>query len=350
MVDTSLRHTLISYEKAISRSSSGRILAQYVLQYTPSPRCWRRNSILVHANDLPNDWSNILSKLPQGVFHATACPTSLDVAVTSALGGISQDIEDDSELLFQPNCQGIEPSTHAGSFQLVKSSSQQVTKLVRFNTKLFGDLPSFLEKELVLLKRDDESRWLVYANTRTCLYHLWVSDYEQVLLLEIQRVREFDGVEGVGQFHGLVLDDNRHFIKGVLLALPSGPCKYLAMELIPEHTTWTRRERWARSLVKTVASAHAQGLVLGIKPGLLGGIFLSDDDRPSLQIWYNDIGLGLNWMGQIPPEYRSSYAWSEPVEYFATVETDLFNLGLVLWMFAEAEALHIASIFCDLAR
>lgn len=105
--------------------------------------------------------------------------------------------------------------------------------------------------------------------------------------------------------------------------------------------SWERREKWCRQLVEAVAAVHRQGKVVGFlghwrTAWRTGGVGIDGDDN--LILWrtfwttfpYNCCNIH---MAAIPPEYHSQLPTIGP-RIPVVPETDLYQLGLVLWQFA----------------
>ncbi|KAJ4364048.1 hypothetical protein N0V83_009503 [Neocucurbitaria cava] len=144
-------------------------------------------------------------------------------------------------------------------------------------------------------------------------------------------LREFDAVI---KFTGYVLDSTGSRLHSYLCEWPLlGSLEHVLTralrtgQLIP----WAIRETWVKQLITAVAKIHERGIAVGSINRL--SVFVHEDgnlvlDNPKTA------RRTLNQSGRLPPELRSDsyYALSHAKR---TLETDVFQLGLLLWCLME---------------
>ncbi|KIV97945.1 hypothetical protein PV10_01641 [Exophiala mesophila] len=96
---------------------------------------------------------------------------------------------------------------------------------------------------------------------------------------------------------------------------------------------WTRRRKWCRQLVQAVSQMHSQGFVVGYLGKMADcGVGIDSNDNAVL---YGRFSTTINYIPtkwDHPPECKHSISASRPM--MATPETDLYQLGFLLWRIA----------------
>jgi serine/threonine protein kinase len=152
-------------------------------------------------------------------------------------------------------------------------------------------------------------------------------------LYEVNALSSLCGTSNVVQFEGIVVDDDEKLIKGLLIgyceqgALVDVIYDYKHSEWLP----WTRRERWAKEIVKGLSEIHEAGFVQG--DFTLSNIVIDGDDTARI-IDINRRGCPVGWE---PPELSKLIQSGQRISIFIGVKSDLFQLGMVLWALAEQQ-------------
>lgn len=139
-----------------------------------------------------------------------------------------------------------------------------------------------------------------------------------------------------GRFAGIIRDCN-DMIVAFMSEVPKGG--WLATLMFEasrngQPIPLSRRLKWCRQLVEIVAEVHRHGQVLGMLGLALWWPWccLSVNDDDSIEPWIlfrPHISTERLYPGTIPPELRPLVTLTK-----ATAQTDLFQLGLMLWMIA----------------
>ena len=202
----------------------------------------------------------------------------------------------------------------------------------------------FLESEVITQSRKSSFCFIVQVESRICIERKapFVNSGTRGgngfknFFMDLTFLKSLRGCRGVAQFMGVVLDDARTHLKSYLYECPAfGDILTLLIaarsrsELIP----WEIRECWARQIVETVAEIHRD------KGALVGGLW-----------WLAEIGIRANGTvmftalrcsqrffdgrpRMMAPELRGippSETWK-----MATFRTEIFQLGMLLWLLAE---------------
>ncbi|KAF3929497.1 hypothetical protein ABW19_dt0201395 [Dactylella cylindrospora] len=118
---------------------------------------------------------------------------------------------------------------------------------------------------------------------------------------------------------------------------------------VNKRTPWARRELWARYIVESVAQLHSRGFSIGHLN--LNCYLLDDNDRPQLFLPNAAKYRCINADGEVPPEFRKGLRLrDEWVELKPTIQTDLFRLGMILWLLGNSEPVPVSSRFCEHAE
>jgi serine/threonine protein kinase len=152
-------------------------------------------------------------------------------------------------------------------------------------------------------------------------------------LYEVNALSSMRGTSNVVRFEGIVVDDDEKLIKGLLI----GYCEQGALVDIiydyknSEWMPWTRRERWAKQIVKGLSEIHESGFVQG--DFTLSNIVVDRDDTARI-IDINRRGCPVGWE---PPELARLIQSGQRISIYIGVKSDLFQLGMVLWALAEQQ-------------
>ena len=141
----------------------------------------------------------------------------------------------------------------------------------------------------------------------------------------------------VAPFMGVVVDPNRRYLKSFLTKCGTkGTISSNMLNADRDSTTvpWSRRERWARQMIRCVDEVHRRGQVLGSISGLDAFVVDEKDDAKITRLTLmepNDVWRHLS-RSLIPPELRKPS--NDPVQATWTTRCDLYQLGLHLWALA----------------
>lgn len=170
----------------------------------------------------------------------------------------------------------------------------------------------------------------------------------QVQVLESQMytmkvLHILDSSPGLPRFRGVVRD-RCGLVVGFLNDLPSRG--WFARLLIKNKTDRAYREKWCRQITEITAAFHRQALVVG----MLGGqtdppIAVDNEDRVVLlSMFRENLMYDSTCLGTLPPECRP---YTDGMR--ATFQTDLYQLGLVLWRIAGNRMGGVRNQFCRAA-
>lgn len=152
-------------------------------------------------------------------------------------------------------------------------------------------------------------------------------------LYEANALSSLRDSQNVVQFEGIVVDDKKQVVKGLLLSYAE---QGALVDLIYDykHTEWfpwARRERWAKQIVAGLADIHESGFVQG--DFTLSNIVVDEADSARI-IDINRRGCPVGWE---PPELARLIQSGQRISSYIGVKSDLYQLGMVLWALAEQQ-------------
>jgi hypothetical protein len=161
-----------------------------------------------------------------------------------------------------------------------------------------------------------------------------------------------EGRPGATPFVSIILDDDNRIINGFLFELPA---KGRIFEVIVraensgKPVALERREKWCRQIVQGVAEVHAKGFVIGLLGGALKyRVGINGDDNAVLYEFFERIFLyDKATIALLPPEYDRSTLAKGSIA--ALPQTDIYQLGLVLWRIVANKSSQYISEFCERA-
>ena len=148
---------------------------------------------------------------------------------------------------------------------------------------------------------------------------------------EINALHMLRRASNVVRFEGIVVDDIRGVVKGLLLSYAS---RGALVDILYEQRggiPWERRERWARQIVSGMCEIHEAGYVQG--DSTPSNIVVDEHDNAKI-IDINRRGCPV---GFEPPEIAAKIASNQRISMYIGVKTDIFQLGMTLWALAMQE-------------
>jgi serine/threonine protein kinase len=147
-------------------------------------------------------------------------------------------------------------------------------------------------------------------------------------LYEINALHRLSGSRSVIKFGGVVLDNKREVVKGLLISYAE---KGALIDVIYDGNhgiPWYRRERWAKQIVRGLSEIHEAGFVQG--DFTLSNIVVDGHDDAKI-IDINRRGCPVGWE---PPELAALIKTNQKISMYIGVKSDLYQLGMVLYALA----------------
>lgn len=332
------------------RSTTCSWTREYCILYAETPRQWRRLTVSANFEGLTDQvFLFDVDTSHENDHHSVALPPVVEDYVNRQLSCIDQFSSVTClALYFERNESGLVSSDPART----KISENYIEACSSGENQMLCDIEDlgckqFLESEIITQSRRSASCFIVRVESQTCIERKapFVSsgirgeNGIQCFFDELKLLKSLRGCNGVAGFIGVVLDDARKHLMSYLYEYPAlGNLTTLfegaksRSEIIP----WDIREGWARQIVTTVAEIHSG------RGSLVGSLFWDSDIgvRVDGTIAFTNIRSSQKHFGHrrggMAPELRglSSTDVSTLVKK-VNFRTEVFQLGLLLWMLAE---------------
>lgn len=254
---------------------------------------------------------------------------------------ITSTLSEDNETLSWPTI----VSRGSSSF---RRDLQAVTEMIRHR-----DICVVSEEEVVVVQGDGvyffaqfENQWFRYCP---------IVDGEQPLLMTQRRLESMFALRNaphVLQLAGIVVDNKCALFKGLLMALARRGALFgfLAKKKREgQPVGWPMRQKWAKQIVKAVASFHDRGQTCRNLTTLNHSISLDEgfDVLIGPSTKFSHPATTEDLPGSLPPECRTAAFTDGSGEISPTF--DLFQLGLLLWHLYRDELQLSVRSFCLVA-
>ena len=347
------QYTGHSFDKAmffykILRSSENPQVVEFYIGYAETPRRWHQliiRATFQNISDQPipsgsrgsattvsEELNDLLKSLVLSTrFHGTA--TSFDLMLTK-----------NEEGRLVANTQDLNILEHLENSS-ISNEELFLQDLDDLNCK------KYKEQEIVMKsRRAYTNTCIVGLKATTCIMHrIPFADKtskaaDQRFFKDIKLLRSLGNCPGIARLIGIVLDDSAQHVKGYLTETPQFPslARFLYLASKDKVVINTSiRKAWAKQAIQIVSTWHRRGIVMeilelsffSIRPdGTL--IFIMSDKRPEKI---------LESPGYHPPELRSE-DWSSSVLHpKLNYRTDIYQLGIILWLIAQQKPWLVGS-------
>ena len=198
----------------------------------------------------------------------------------------------------------------------------------------------YFENEVTQLEViDPPSRFASYVNGMlVCETSFARSTPSSSLLYSIKILHSMKGLPGFANLIGVVVDTTGRYLRSYLIEFPRA--RWILAEACQiQGISWERREKWGRQLVEILKQLHSKGFTAGTILGFRSSILIDVSDNVLLCWFQEKFRMGYSLGCYYPPEFRHfrdmSKSVSEANSPKVTTKTDLFHLGMVLWLLAE---------------
>lgn len=241
-----------------------------------------------------------------------------------------------SKAAFNHNVKFTHPTFDAASYV------QQLTHQIRR-----WDVPRYkerqLDRRLANVVRSSEL-FFTYLESHWVLERRFGSEKAQIdsTFHYLKVLHHVGGAPGVVGFLGVVVNQDTDHVKGFLMELPVQGRLYPV--LLGPRISMERRLKWCRQLVQGVASIHSKDLVIGTM-GNLPDCGAAIDWAGNLTLYRFTLHSRCNALGSLPPELH----YCSTAAFDASPETDLYQMGGLLWHIAASQSLASPQVFCPMA-
>lgn len=291
---------------------------KFFLTYAQTPQRWRRVTVSCDYRDAPPDalerdlqnltfqrdksariYESIRASLPDIQFYDTVTNLKLETRDDRLHVHVT---EDTNEIIPYPAVHAVQ---HLQCEQYPESELNFESHMSGFVYKVRVGSEIWIKKEIPGPDSVDE------------------------FLYEINALNELIGSKNVIQFQGLVVDESRSVVKGLLIGFAEQGAVVDILYDNKGSLPWPRRERWAKQIVQGLSEIHEAGFVQG--DFTLSNIVIDEFDEAKV-IDINRRGCPMGWE---PPEISRLVERGQRISMYIGVKSDLFQLGMVLWALAE---------------
>ena len=339
----------------LSRTSAARV-DKYFLLFAQDGRHWRRVTISATTITLPRQWDVCFSFtevrhyvfpcLVQSQLETMLQETQLYDSVTNI--SIELQLSKTGDVTFDQ-----ERSTIIEDVEAAAAAATETSKYMKEIEQ--RGIHQYEESRVVVLSRIRTALYLVLVENQPCIQRnspfsgATTSDRKLVdeFITDMKLLQLAQGCPGVAEFVGVVVNDNHTQLCSYLVRYPEAG---LLGELLEASTpndlpiSWERRERWIRQIITAVAEIHGRGVVVGCLDK--ESMWVNLDDQIEIVLFKSTGSYRSNAYGQLPPEIRRFTApGALATGQIPTVQSDLFQLGFLVWMLAENDFNRVC-IFC----
>ncbi len=331
------------------------------LRYAQDPRRWRRVivSVIHPATGKPSTMRHFLD-IEDPLAHVTrVLPTALESLLNSLLPGLDLDhrvtsftlsLREDDEGALVPDLSCIVPTEDCLEAK-VSDEVQWVQDVRHMGCVQFSESQIFQRSQLTPRTRR------VLLGSRSCTEVMVPfatsgprGNYEyKEFLAEFKLLKSLQGCSGIPEIVGVVLDDARSQLKGFLYEAPaviSLETTLTAMIAGSKTISWPMREFWARKLIEAISDIHCRGHHVGLLRAHTIGFRADGTPLLTLGSSLKSAARWVNKKGLMPPELREGYnARPQSLLKTSNFQTDIFQLGLILWQVAELQ-MKPSAVFC----
>ncbi len=320
---------------------------QYELLYRSSPRHWCRLTASIKIPRSSRYWTatktlrdEIYTK-ERGIFLRCApLPFSLMSQVQTLLQ--TEDMPEDANLYcsLTASDEVVKEKSNPEIGSLLTATRPTCTSLE--SLAFLDDLGCrrIFESEVTQIEMlDSTGRFVSCLHGKAVFERKFGSQVPDASLLYNIRVlhcmREF---AGYAKLVGVVVDRAGRHLKSYLIEPPRAQWK---LDQVAGNTRcpWTTRENWAKSVVLGVSQLHARGFVVGTLCSNQLPVVLDGSDSVQFCFFKQRFHVGDRAGAYYPPEFLSlrdcPLTTSEEDCPYTTTKTDIFHLGLILWLLAE---------------
>jgi serine/threonine protein kinase len=337
----------------LSRTRTTRVDKCFLL-FAQGGRRWRRVTVSATTTTLSTQWDvcfsftevyhHVFPYLVQSQLETMLEKTQLYESVTNI--SIKLQLDKKSDVTFDPERSTIIEDVEAAAATETSMHMEEVEQ---------RGIPQYVESQVVVLSRIRTALYLVIVENQSCIQRNspfsggTTSDRKLVdeFIADMKLLQMAQGCPGVAEFVGVVVNDNRTQLCSYLVRYPEAGLfgEFLEAPMSSGFPiSWERRLWWIRQIITAVAETHKRGVIIGCLDK--ESIWVNLNDQIEIVLFKSTGSYRANEYGQLPPEIRSFHApGALATGQIPTVQSDLFQLGLLVWMLAENDFNRLC-VFC----
>lgn len=330
---------------------------RYEMFYCQAPRQWIRLSIsaTVSVDSLYWKATSISSNKNCMVDLPSVLSKNLETVLTSR-----GDLEQGSHLSIYLGDQTSSsiPNNQYNLLMRVAKPRIAMIELLKTITSItyHWNCPRYSEKEVIqqpMYRLVHDNRFVTYFQSRWVITFRFGSDRADIdsNMYVLKVLHCLKSAPGINSFVGTLLD-SQGLISGFMTELPlQGNLVSLLSNANKSGNPvgWERRERWCKQIINGVAMAHSQGFsIAALIEAFSSSVCIDGLDQAVICYFRREFTYDTARGGIVPPEYRH-LASSSSGTMEATVQSDMYQLGLLIWMIA-SNHIYLGKIrFCSIA-
>ena len=202
----------------------------------------------------------------------------------------------------------------------------------------------YVESDIITYSRINSTSYKVYIDSQACvenkvLFAIGKKQGNNTFLDYLDEIKHSISLRrcaNVSEFRGIVLDNTRRHLRSYLQELPM----FISLEFLLGFATsrsktipWLIREHWVRQLIQAIIEIHSQALIASVFD--LHSVGIRADGTAVFHRLQRSEKCLEDCSGKTHPElrnrHRSDHSGSA-VRNNLNFQTDMFQLGLVLWL------------------
>ena len=321
---------------------------KYFLMYAENPRRWQRitvslnygqvrgNIALLHMSANYKDCNcKLLPKLLQNLLDRTLPRLESSYTITNLSLSLQED--ESGQMVFESS--GIDVAEDTLEVRMCDGNQ------ILYDVEHL-DCPKFVESDVIVLSRMTTSCYHVMVGSRRYLEQKapfaavgWQDENGfDDFCRDMRLLHALRGCASVVQFIGIVLDQRGQQLKSYLYESPMIGSLLRLLRVAnsrPERIPWPIREIWSRQIIKAVSDVHKKDHVFGLLE--IRNVGLRADGTVALTGIKTGQRHLRNGLGDMPPELRKLFPRrnERATRNMSSFETDIFQLGMILWLLAE---------------
>ena len=334
---------------AMIQAKSSHLQYMYFLLYAENPRQWRKitvsatfshvkasgEALQVSVSDSDDGNCKLLPRAIQNVLEPLLDRLEIFYSVTS----ISLSLKEDDCGHIVLDSPAIEVCEN--TLEVQTSNEDRILQEIEHLA-----CPQFVEPDIVVLSRMSSSTYHVLAGIRKCIEQKAPfatagkhgDNGFKDFCRDLKFLHSLYDCAGVVKFIGVVLDRTGRHLKSYLYESTTIGSLRRFLTVVnseTEHIPWAVREIWSRQIVEAVAEVHRRNKVVGLLD--LANIGLRADGSAMLTHLKTSQRHIPNEKGLLAPELWVTQGRDSKgkLHNLLNFQTDIFQLGLILWLLAE---------------
>lgn len=332
---------------------------KYFIIYLETPRSWRKVTVsaAITSSAQTSAFAEIASR-DMEVPHQT-----LPESLKDQLEGVLEDVNLLDTITMISLAVTEDKSGHVGlnldNLQVTEDLDARVNDEEMIRCVEHIGCPRFVKSDVVVRSRFSRYVYVIqmgsrlYIEKRLPFAGTSDADNDNVknFFADLRFFQSLSGCNAITKFAGVVLDDTRKHLGSFLREYPAlGRLSTIfdTAEARGEKIPWKIRETWAKQIICAVADVHERGVI--VSQLSIGSVGVRADGSAVLMHSVSSTRL-ITYLrcfkGYLAPELRDK-PFNDPSLWKMNFQTDIFQLGLLLWLLAEHKWFPGNHLYCPM--